>query len=210
MSKQIGKIKRFAVTFVEYGDSVDGKARILGIYEDRKCAVCEMHMDAMRYYKEFDLDVIKMFNDSASVGSTDECGCEWRVDEVEIPVYEGEMDKGESDEKTHRATIEIPSDEIMRWNELMEEDDVNFESLGFRPHDNVAKWTAKFDDGHFVDVKVNTGEREMYAEAVLSDANGSQVAFSHEAEYELDGPEWILYAGEDEYHVQVIGKRDEK
>ena len=92
----------------------------------------------------------------------------------------------------------------------MEEDDVDFESLGFRPHDNVAKWTAKFDDGHFVDVKVNTGEREMYAEAVLFDACGSQVAFSHEAEYELDGPEWILYAGEDEYHVQVMGKREEK
>lgn len=92
MSKQIGKIKRFAVTFVEYGDSVDGKARILGIYEDRKFAVVEMHTDAMRYYKEFDLDRIEMFNDSASVGSTDECGCEWRVDEVEIPVYEGEIE----------------------------------------------------------------------------------------------------------------------
>ena len=92
MSKQIGKIKRFSVTFVEYGDSVDGKARILGIYEDRKFAVGEMHMDAMRYYKAFDLDRIEMFNDSASVGSTDECGCEWRIDEVEIPVYEGEIE----------------------------------------------------------------------------------------------------------------------
>ena len=74
MSKQIGKIKRFAVTFVEYGDSVDGKARILDIYENRKSAVCAMHIDAIRYYKEFDLDGIKMFDDSASVGSTDECG----------------------------------------------------------------------------------------------------------------------------------------
>lgn len=91
MRKQIGKIKRFAVTFVEYGDSVDGKARILGIYEDRKFAAVEMYVDAMRYYKAFDLDRIEIFNDSASVGSTDECGCEWRVDEVEIPVYEGEI-----------------------------------------------------------------------------------------------------------------------
>ena len=210
MRKQIGKITRLVVAFTEYGDSVDGKPRVLDAYESMEKAQSEMEKAAFGYRDALGLDEIKISNGSASVGSTDECGCEYRIDEVEIPVYEGEMEKGESDEKTHRATIEIPSDEIMRWNELMEEDDVDFESLGFRPHDNVAKWTAKFDDGHFVDVKVNTGEREMYAEAVLFDACGSQVAFSHEAEYELDGPEWILYAGEDEYHVQVMGKREEK
>ena len=210
MRKQIGKITRLVVAFTEYGDSVDGKPRVLDAYESMEKAQSEMEKAAFGYRDALGLDEIKISNWSASVGSTDECGCEYRIDEVEIPVYEGEMEKGESDEKTHRATIEIPSDEIMRWNELMEEDDVDFESLGFRPHDNVAKWTAKFDDGHFVDVKVNTGEREMYAEAVLFDACGSQVAFSHEAEYELDGPEWILYAGEDEYHVQVMGKREEK
>ena len=210
MRKQIGKITRLVVAFTEYGDSVDGKPRVLDAYESMEKAQSEVEKAAFGYRDALGLDEIKISNGSASVGSTDECGCEYRIDEVEIPVYEGEMEKGESDEKTHRATIEIPSDEIMRWNELMEEEDVDFESLGFRPHDNVAKWTAKFDDGHFVDVKVNTGEREMYAEAVLFDACGSQVAFSHEAEYELDGPEWILYAGEDEYHVQVMGKREEK
>ena len=92
--EEIGVIKRFAVTYVEYGDSVDGKARILGLYRTHAEALCEMHIAAKRYYEELDLDrcdILKI--DSASVGSTDECGCEYRIDEVKIPVYEGEVER---------------------------------------------------------------------------------------------------------------------
>lgn len=216
MSKQIGKIKRFAVTFVEYGDSVDGKARILGIYEDRKFAVVEMHTDAMRYYKEFDLDRIEMFNDSASVGSTDECGCEWRVDEVEIPVYEGEIkdsdiERNEDGDRILHAYVEIPMSEIKRLNDLMWADKLDYDALGLKPSENIATFTARFADGCFADVKVNTGEKdhECYAEAVLFDELGSQIAFTHDVSYKLDGPDWILWAGNNEYRIHVIGKDDD-
>lgn len=92
MRKQIGKIKRFAVTFVEYGDSVDGNARILGLYCTHAEALCEMHLAAKRYYEDIGLDRCDILHlDSASVGSTDECGCEYRIDEVEIPVFSGEL-----------------------------------------------------------------------------------------------------------------------
>ena len=93
MNKAIGCIKRYVVTFVEYGDSVDGKARVLGLYRTHAEALCEMHLAAKRYYEDLGLDrcdILKI--DSASVGSTDECGCEYRIDEVEIPVYEGEIE----------------------------------------------------------------------------------------------------------------------
>ena len=91
--KVIGTITRHVVTAVEYGDTVDGKARILGMYathDEAKEAMCEF---AKNYYVDLGLDMISIKGGTASVGSTDECGCEYRIDEVEIPVYLGELEE---------------------------------------------------------------------------------------------------------------------
>lgn len=215
--EKIGEIERFAVTYVEYGDSVDGKARILGLYRTHAEALCEMHLDANRYHDELGLDRCDFPDmDTASVGSTDECGCEYRIDKVTIPVFGGELPEkeveknGDGDTVVH-AYVEIPVSEIRKWNDLMSADRLDYDALGFKPHENVASWTAKFPDGCFADIKVNTGEKdhELYCEAVLFDALGSQVAFSHEASYELDGPDWVLWAGDNEYRVHVVEKENE-
>ena len=214
--EEIGKILRFAVTYVEYGDSVDGKARILGLYRTHAEALCEMHIAAKQYCKDLDLDrcdILKI--DSASVGSTDECGCEYRIDKVVIPVFSGELqedevEKNEDGDTVFYTYVEIPVSEIRKWNDLMSADRLDYDALCFKPHENVACWTAKFPDGCFADIKVNTGEKDhgLYCEAVLFDELGSQVAFTHYESYELDGPDWILYAGDNEYHVQVIAKEE--
>lgn len=99
--RQVGTITRFAITYVEYGDSVDGKARILGFFRTFEDARKKMHEDAKQYKENLLLDDISLYNDSASVGSTDECGCEWRIDEVSIPVYEEEV-KEDYDETKNR------------------------------------------------------------------------------------------------------------
>ena len=110
----IGVIERFAVTYVEYGDSVDGKARILGLYKTHDEALCEMQTAANRYCDDLCLDMCDILKyDSASVGSTDECGCEYRIDKVEIPVFEGELsdagvERNEDGDKVVHAYIEIP------------------------------------------------------------------------------------------------------
>lgn len=216
MNKAIGCIKRYVVTFVEYGDSVDGKARVLGLYRTHAEALCEMHLAAKRYYEDFGLDTCDILKiDSASVGSTDECGCEYRIDEVEIPVYEGEIkdsdvERNEDGDRILHAYVEIPTTKIKRLNDLMWADKLDYDDLGLKPHENIATFTARFTDGCFADIKVNTGEKdhECYAEAVLFDELGSQIAFSHDVSYELDGPDWILWAGNNEYRIHVIGKDD--
>ena len=93
--EKIGVIERFAVTYVEYGDSVDGKARVLDAYESMEKAQSEMEKAAFNYRDALGLDEIKISNGSASVGSTDECGCEYRIDKVEIPVFSGELQEKE-------------------------------------------------------------------------------------------------------------------
>lgn len=77
-------IRRYIVTYVEYGDSVDGKARVLGVYANQKDAYIAMRDDANRYKNELCLDHLEVFGDSASVGETDECGCEYRIDMFDI------------------------------------------------------------------------------------------------------------------------------
>lgn len=88
---EVGRLKRFAVTAVEYGDSVDGKGSVIGVYSHRDTAVFEMHQDAKQYYRNGGFDRIELKPDGASVGSTDECGCEWKVQEIEIQVYKGDL-----------------------------------------------------------------------------------------------------------------------
>lgn len=74
----------WCVTFVEYGDSVDGKARVMGLYNSKEEAHLRMKEDAESYLKDLGLEV-KVYEDSASVGSTDEVGCEYRIEKVKIP-----------------------------------------------------------------------------------------------------------------------------
>lgn len=90
MNKDLS-IKRWVVTFVEYGDCVDGKARVLGLYATHEEAHDEMSKAAERYLNDLDLGFIKVYKDSASVGSTDECGCEYGIEKVTIPIYKGEI-----------------------------------------------------------------------------------------------------------------------
>lgn len=215
VDNKIGTIRRFIVTFVEYGDSVDWKARILDVFDTRKEAVAEMHAAARKYKDDLCLDALELYDDSASVGEVGECGCEYRIDEVTIPVFGGELpekkvEKNEDGDTVVHAYVEIPVSELRKWNDLMSAERLDYDALGFKPHENVACWTAKFPDGCFADIKVNTGENDhdLYCEAVLFDELGSQVALSY-ASYELDGPDWILWAGGNEYRVHVVEKENE-
>ena len=74
----------WCVTYVEYGDSVDGKARVMGLFNSKEEARLRMKEDAEGYMKDLGLEV-KVYEDSASVGSTDEVGCEYRIEKVKIP-----------------------------------------------------------------------------------------------------------------------------
>lgn len=107
MNKAIGCIERYVVTFVEYGDSVDGKARILGLYRTHAEALCKMHIAAKKYYEDLGLDRCDLLKyNSASVGSTDECGCEYRIDKVTIPVFGGELTGKEVEKNEDGDTVD--------------------------------------------------------------------------------------------------------
>lgn len=74
----------WCVTYVEYGDSVDGKARVLNLFNTKEEAQAAMKEAAEGYLKDCGLEV-RVFSDSASVGSTDEVGCEYMIEKVKLP-----------------------------------------------------------------------------------------------------------------------------
>lgn len=74
----------WCVTYVEYGDSVDGKARVLNLFNTKEEAQAAMKEAAEGYLKDCGLEV-RVFSYSASVGSTDEVGCEYGIEKVKAP-----------------------------------------------------------------------------------------------------------------------------
>lgn len=94
------------------------------------------------------------------------------------------------------------------WNDLLRSGSIYFEKEGLGDSQCVAKWEAVFDDGRTAALKVCTSERNAHAwaEAVLYDEGGRRLSQTAAPPDELDGPEWLLYYGDDEYHVQVFGE----
>lgn len=79
-------LKRWIVTTVDTSETADGKARIIGVYLDKKTAIDEIKKDMECFIgdaagMELDVNYNKM-----SIQSKDgNYGCEWNVEEVLIP-----------------------------------------------------------------------------------------------------------------------------
>lgn len=83
--------KRYVVSFVDYNDTADGKARIADLFKTEDEARAWV-VDDMKHWLEnnrgevkFDVDYDKM-----SIVSNDyneDIGCEWNVHEVDVDTY---------------------------------------------------------------------------------------------------------------------------
>ena len=210
-------IKRWVVVFVEYGDSVDGKGRILGHYRTKDDARTDMVNAARKYMDDLALEDIEIHGDSASVGSTDECGCEYSIDEVEIPLYDGEIhaEKDSEENHLHEASITLMQSVFRKYDDLIRSDGTRkvkefLEREKLSAGDCAASWKVDFNNGYKGEIRVIVGDDlvkpSLYAEAILYDGCGTAVAFTSDPSYDLDG-QWDLYAGDEAYEINVfVGK----
>lgn len=98
---------------------------------------------------------------------------------------------------------EIKIKNINNYEEMFEygEDEIiahNLPKMG-----TVATWTAIFENGYEVDIKLNVSEDDIWSEGVLFDKNGSTLAIS-EPSYELGG-KWSFDFEGDIFEIEVIG-----
>jgi isoleucyl-tRNA synthetase len=81
-------MKRWIVTCVDCGETCDGKARTLGVFKEREEARAFVRNDIERWADDhagegIEVDFDKM---SATYDYDTDNGCEWNIEEVEIPM----------------------------------------------------------------------------------------------------------------------------
>lgn len=78
--------KAYIVTAVDYGDSVDGKARTIGVFFDRKTAEAAKVADIRGYRKGIAKEPTAYNEGKGWCYHDDHTGCEWNIEEVNIPL----------------------------------------------------------------------------------------------------------------------------
>ena len=111
-----------------------------------------------------------------------------------------------------KKTIEIPMDEISKWERLMNLDSgmIDLEAEGISVRDPIlAVWTADFGNGIEVDVKVclSVGFDELPAIWCVANLVEDGVeSYSTELQYELTGTWNMPKINGKRYVVEIVGK----
>lgn len=80
--------KRWIVTAVDHGETCDGKARVLKVCNTKEEAEAYVHADIESWADERDGEGIEVDFDkmSAHYEYNPDNGCEWNIEEVELPI----------------------------------------------------------------------------------------------------------------------------
>lgn len=101
-------------------------------------------------------------------------------------------------ETTMRVALQIPPGEAREADNLLGMEKVVQDA---RKDGVLMTWTATFQDGCQADLKICNGDAGPWAEAVLFDTDGHEIACSH-VDTTIWG-EWVLLTGNDGYLLQV-------
>lgn len=136
------------------------------------------------------------------------------ADKAWMVVYAHDLDEAQSKfenmdyelEEPEFAEIEVPQAELDRWDELLDQETVDFEAEDLEEDSTVFSKTVKFENGYWAEVKVCTGQDgAIWSEAVLFTADGNEVSCT-DPDVQLSG-NWEMYDDDSTcYMIEVIGK----
>ena len=115
--------KAYIVTAVDYGETVDGKSRTIGVFFDPHEAQKDLNADMDNYkkaagpnYEELELSIMEKNGDN---------GCEWNIEEKEVRIpltplqithlngIAAAIEKGEDDYFSYEDTLSTEEDEYL-------------------------------------------------------------------------------------------------
>ena len=98
----------------------------------------------------------------------------------------------------------VKRDELEKWNKWLQENEIDFDKVDFPYDATLFSQTVEFDDGTQADLKVCSGQTNLWCEMVWFDKDGHEIACSDADADGLDGV-WECSL-DDKYNVEVIGR----
>lgn len=134
------------------------------------------------------------------------------VDDYDIMLGDRELARlvmdglADRDGKSLKAYLLLDHRIIRKWNDLLRSPGrLDFKDLGIQPSSDVARWSVKFEDGFSADIRIISGRVDtLRTRALLFDPEGRRVSCTGaDVSVDLDG-EWILWDGNNSYHIHVM------
>ena len=98
--------------------------------------------------------------------------------------------------------IEIDAKELKYWNEMLQKSEIDFEAEKIAEDETLFCKTVKFDDGIEADLRVCSGQTNLWCEAVWYD-NGCEMYCSDACADTLEG---IWECIDEKYTFEVVAK----
>ena len=89
------------------------------------------------------------------------------------------------------------------WNKWLKEDEIDFDKVDFPYDATLFCQTVELDDGACADLKVCSGQTNLWCEMVWFDKDGYEIACTDACADELEG-EWKCPFGDGDYDVEVV------
>lgn len=100
----------------------------------------------------------------------------------------------------------VPAAEMDYWNKWLKENQIDFNEVDFDYDSTLFCQTVAFDDGTQADLKVCSGQTNLWCEMVWFDRDGNEIACSDACADALDGI-WefpVPFEGDEYYNVEVV------
>ena len=97
----------------------------------------------------------------------------------------------------------VKAEELDFWNKWLKEGEIDFDKVDFPYDATLFCQTVEFEDGTQADLKVCSGQTNLWCEMVWFDENGCEIACSDACADELDGV-WEYPFEDGDYNVEVV------
>ena len=101
-----------------------------------------------------------------------------------------------------KKKIEVKVEELRYWDGLLEKAEIDFEKEELEEDATLFSRTVKFDDGTTAELKVCSGQTNLWSEAVWFDKDGYEICCTDANYDDLEG-EWFCDENSD-YDFEVV------
>lgn len=106
----------------------------------------------------------------------------------------------------YKKILIITKEKAEEFQKLLDMEKVDFEGLEVEEDAILATFTAKFENGYFIDINVNSGQNNCWVDVILYSPTGNEVVLDEPSETLL-GESCLSYKG-DEYSVVLTTEQE--